>query len=265
MLESGFVRIYRSFLNWEWYDDANTMRVFLHLILTANWEPKKWRGTIIQRGQRAYSAQKLAAELHVSRQVIRTAINHLISTGEVTNESTPEYSVITIKNYDLYQHPTNDSTNEQPTPNQRATNEQPQLKKDKESNKDKKDKEIAEIPYFEIQNLYSSICKSYPKLTKLSDSRKKAIHARFAVGYELDDFKRLFEMAEASSFLKGQNNRNWSATFDWLIADKNMAKVLDGNYADKPKLKSELGGRELTFDIDEYERTSIYDNMGGQK
>ena len=46
----------------------------------------------------------------------------------------------------------------------------------------------------------------------------------------MDDFRRLFEMAEASDFLKGRNRRNWSATFDWLIADANMAKVLDGNY-----------------------------------
>ena len=51
----------------------------------------------------------------------------------------------------------------------------------------------------------------------------------------LEDFRRLFEMVEASSFLKGQNNRNWTATFDWLIADANMAKVLDGNYKDKPQ------------------------------
>ena len=37
-------------------------------------------------------------------------------------------------------------------------------------------------------------------------------------------------MAEQSDFLKGKNDRNWSATFDWLIKDSNMAKVLDGNY-----------------------------------
>ena len=52
-------------------------------------------------------------------------------------------------------------------------------------------------------------------------------------GYTVDDFRILFEKAESSSFLKGQNNRNWSATFDWLIMDGNMAKVLDGNYDDK--------------------------------
>ena len=49
-------------------------------------------------------------------------------------------------------------------------------------------------------------------------------------GYTLDDFRTLFEKAEASDFLKGGNKRNWSATFDWLISDTNMAKVLDGNY-----------------------------------
>ena len=148
MLESGYIRLYRSLLSWEWYTDTNTMRVFLHLILTANWEPKKWRGITIERGQRVYSSQKLATELHISRQAARTAIKHLISTGEITNHPTPEYSIITVKNYDLYQQPTNDLTNEQPTTNQRLTNEQPQLKKDKESNKDKK-------------NIYSEIFSAY--------------------------------------------------------------------------------------------------------
>jgi len=69
----------------------------------------------------------------------------------------------------------------------------------------------------------------------LSDKRKKTIRARFNQGYTIEDFKRLFEMAESSSFLKGGNGRNWSANFDWLITDANMAKVLDGNYLDRRK------------------------------
>ena len=52
--------------------------------------------------------------------------------------------------------------------------------------------------------------------------------------YSMDDFRMLFEKAEASSFLKGANNRNWSANFDWMIKDANMAKVIDGNYDDGP-------------------------------
>ena len=74
----------------------------------------------------------------------------------------------------------------------------------------------------------------------MSEARKKAINARMKTGYTLDDFQTLFEKAEASDFLKGKNKRNWSATFDWLVSDSNMAKVLDGNYdARKEAIKDE--------------------------
>ena len=91
----------------------------------------------------------------------------------------------------------------------------------------------------QIVDLYHSICKSFPSVRSLSDARKKAIRARLNT-YTLDDFKTVFENAEASSFLKGANDRNWTATFDWLIKDANMAKVLEGNYVDKPQ----RGGRK---------------------
>lgn len=81
----------------------------------------------------------------------------------------------------------------------------------------------------DIVNLYNDICISYPQVVRLSEARKKAINARLKK-YTLDDFRQLFETAEHNDFLKGANSRNWSATFDWLIADANMAKVLDGNY-----------------------------------
>jgi len=167
------------------------MRVFLHLILTANWEPKKWRGITIERGQRVYSSQKLATELHISRQAARTAIKHLISTGEITNHPTPEYSIITVKNYDLYQQPTNDLTNEQPTTNQRLTNEQPQLKKDKESNNDKKvikrDKRNFTPPTFDDVSAY---CKE----------RNSSV-----------DPKKFFDYFNAGNWIDSKGNpvRNW--------------------------------------------------------
>lgn len=105
MLESGFVRVYRSILKWEWYDDTNTKAVFLHLILTANYEPKKWHGITIQRGQRVCSYGVLAKELKISEKSIRTAINHLKRTGEVAHSATPNYGVFTVLNYELYQQP----------------------------------------------------------------------------------------------------------------------------------------------------------------
>jgi predicted phage replisome organizer len=107
---------------------------------------------------------------------------------------------------------------------------------DKEEDKEieeEKEKEVyrEKIDYQKIIDLFNTICKSFPSVRSLSDARKKAIKARLNT-YTVDDIKQCFENAEASSFLKGGNNRNWTATFDWLIKDSNMAKVLDGNYND---------------------------------
>jgi hypothetical protein len=86
-------------------------------------------------------------------------------------------------------------------------------------------------PYMEIAELYNSICISFPRVNSLSEARKKAIKARLNQ-YKIDNFKRLFETAEASNFIKGKNVRDWKAYFDWLIKDANMAKTLDDNYTD---------------------------------
>lgn len=127
---------------------------------------------------------------------------------------------------------TNDSTKEVQTTVQ-STDIDKLKQKQKSMSDDIPEKPEASVPYSTIQDLYNSVCGSYPRLEKLSEARRKAIRARMRAGYVLDDFRRLFEMAEASDFLKGRNNRNWSATFDWLIADANMAKVLDGNYENR--------------------------------
>lgn len=105
----------------------------------------------------------------------------------------------------------------------------------------------APVPYDEIQALYNRLCPSLPKCTAMSDARKKAIKARIRNGYTLDDFRRLFENAEDSEFLKGQNNRNWTATFDWLVADANMAKVLDGNYDNRAQSQYQQARNPVKF------------------
>lgn len=96
------------------------------------------------------------------------------------------------------------------------------------------EEEREKIDYKGIAALYNSICTSLPSVKSLSEQRKKAIRARLK-SYTMDDFKALFEKTEASDFLKGSNGSNWSATFDWLIKDANMAKVLDGNYDNKQR------------------------------
>lgn len=105
------------------------------------------------------------------------------------------------------------------------------------------------VPYEAIKDFYNQVCVSFPRCTAMSESRKKAIKARFTSGYTLEDFKKVFVKAEGSSFLKGKNDRNWTASFDWLIKDGNMAKVLDGNYDDHdagPGPRPTGGGRNNT-------------------
>jgi hypothetical protein len=94
------------------------------------------------------------------------------------------------------------------------------------------------IDYQKIVNMYNDICISFSKVSKLSEARKKSIKARMNT-YDYEDFKTLFTKAEASDFLKGKNSRDWQASFDWLIKDTNMVKVLDGNYDNKGSVKTQ--------------------------
>ena len=107
------------------------------------------------------------------------------------------------------------------------------------------------IDYMAIKAMYNELCPSFPSCVSMSDARKKAIKARFTSGYNMDHFKELFMKAEASSFLKGHNGRNWIASFDWLIKDSSMAKVLSGNFDDRPALAApntpQQPQREKTF------------------
>lgn len=108
-----------------------------------------------------------------------------------------------------------------------------QAEEDIEEEKDKEIEREERVTCQQIVDLYHAICKSFPSVRSLSDARKKAIKARLKT-YSLEDFKTVFENAENSSFLKGEDG-GWKASFDWLIKEANMLKVLEGNYADKPK------------------------------
>lgn len=273
LIESGgFIKLYRSMLKWEWYDDINVKVLFLHLLLKANYENKKWHGIEIERGCYLTTRSKLAKETGLSIQQVKTCLEKLKRTGEITYRATKQYTMIHIEKYGFfqsyeqesnpqsnsqvtYEQPTTNpqATNEQPTSNLQPTNEQPTsnlrattTKEIKEYNKynninkyykeekreEKKEREEKGSTYQLIADMYNDTCVSFPRCTKLSEAREKALHARLKK-YTVEDFKAVFEKAQQSDFLKGANNKNWSANFDWLISDKNMAKVLDGNYANK--------------------------------
>ena len=103
-------------------------------------------------------------------------------------------------------------------------------------NKDKISKDIVN----EVIELYHSICVSFPTLRAVSEKRKKAV-AKLLKTYSMEDFRKVFENAESSSFLKGAGG-GWKASFDWLIKEDNLLKVLEGSYADKRGRKEPVPG-----------------------
>lgn len=109
-----------------------------------------------------------------------------------------------------------------------------------------------------IFELYNRICRSYPRITQYSEARKKAVKASLKK-YNLKDFERLFKKAESSDFLKGKIKCDWRATFDWLINDTNMAKVLDGNYDNRSK---NLPEQEHSYNLEDLK--AFVNDFGGE-
>ena len=126
----GWIQLHRQMTEWEWYDDANPCRIFLHCLLKANWKEKRWRGINIPRGSFFTSSEHLASDLKLSRQETRSALNKLKSTGDITTKPTSSGLLVTVCKFDTYNldghsnQPPNQPPN-QPASNQLATSEQP--------------------------------------------------------------------------------------------------------------------------------------------
>lgn len=143
----GWIKIYYQMLDWQWYSNTNVMRVFLHCLLKANYQPKAWQGITIERGQFVTSVATLSNELDMSGMQIRTALTKLQGTKEITIKTTNKYSIITICNYDNYQVIDNDEYQaEQQTNNKQITNKQ------QTNNNNIKNKEYKDIKKEELKN-----------------------------------------------------------------------------------------------------------------
>lgn len=101
----------------------------MNLLLMANWTDSDWQGMTIKRGQLVTGRKALAAQTGLSEQTVRTSLNHLKSTNEITIIPTNKFSVITIVNYGKFQDisemltstSTNNLTSDQPAANQQLT------------------------------------------------------------------------------------------------------------------------------------------------
>ena len=101
--KSTFIKLDRNITKWRWYQDGNTVRVFLHLLINANITPHGFENITVERGQVVSSYEKIGGTLNMSIQEVRTAVSHLKSTGTLTTRTYRRFQVFTIVNYDYYQ------------------------------------------------------------------------------------------------------------------------------------------------------------------
>lgn len=126
-METGFIKLHRSFLKWEWGDKPEMTHLFIHLLLTANYEDKNWRGIEIKRGQLLTSRRSLARKTGLSEQQIRTCFINLQNTHEITLKSTHHFTLISLTNYEKYQK-INPQSNPQNTQKSTTTKEYKEVK-----------------------------------------------------------------------------------------------------------------------------------------
>ncbi|MBQ1223333.1 MAG: hypothetical protein IIX84_03510, partial [Oscillospiraceae bacterium] len=96
MLKNGFVKLHRKLLDWRWYDDPVTFKVFVHLLLTVNLEDDHWHEISVPKGSRVTSYPKLSQETKLTIQQIRTALKHLESTGDSTVHSMTRHQLLRV-------------------------------------------------------------------------------------------------------------------------------------------------------------------------
>lgn len=141
---NGYIKLWRSMVDWEWYKSPVVKSVFIHLLILANHAERRWMGVELKKGQFATSVESIHQATGHTTQQVRTALTKLKSTNEITIKTTNQFTLITIDNWESYQNTlpestneiTTDSTNEQQTDNKRITTNK-NIKKEKKEKKAK--------------------------------------------------------------------------------------------------------------------------------
>jgi len=238
---STYIKLDRHILEWGWYQDANTTRLFIHLLLKANIKDKEWMGNKIQRGDLATSYSNLAKELDMSIQNVRTALEHLKLTSEVTIKSHNKYTIITISNYDKYQCD-NTQANKQVTNNQQTTNKQ--LTTTKEYKEYKNDKNVKNNNTSEFDLFWNE----YPKKTSKADAKKA-----FDKAIKKTDINQIIEairIQKRSEQWQKENGQFIPYPATWLNKEKWSDELIE--YKDECSINSERKKREFEMLAKEY-------------
>ena len=182
-MNDGFIKLHRKIIDWEWYDDINTKTLFIHILLMANYEDRKWHGETVKRGSFLTSYQTLATQTGLTMQQVRTSIKKLLSTNDITKVTSNKNTVIIVPNYNLYQsvqqaeEQTNniEETNEQHSNNIQVTTtkKEKNVKNDKNIRKKENTKEKKIVSFSSILDDYTQNDELKKVLLSYVDMRNK--------------------------------------------------------------------------------------------
>ena len=232
MNAEGWIKLHRKLLdNPVTMKDTDHLAVWIYLLLNASHNEHsalfKGEKITLKPGQLITGRKSIALALHIDESKVERILKSLKSEQQIEQQTSSKNRLISITNWEFYQQ--SEQQNEQQVNNKRTTSEQ-QVNTNKNIKNDKNErKDICQ----NILDLFNRICCSFGRVKNITKSRAEIIDNSLKT-YSLNDFKKVFEKAEQSDFLKGNNSRSWSASFDWLIKEDNMAKVLEGKY-DKNK------------------------------
>lgn len=99
----GWIKLHRKIVDWEWYDDLPTFKLFIHLLLKANYEDKDWKGQSLEKGTLVTSYRSLSFETGLSEKQIRRALGNMKKSETIDTQSTTRNTLIIVLNYNLYQ------------------------------------------------------------------------------------------------------------------------------------------------------------------
>jgi hypothetical protein len=131
---SGWIKIHRKFLDWEWFNKSEAVHLFIYLVMKANHKDGQWQGMDIKKGQFVTSFGKISSDTGISLQTIRTLLKKFEKTNEINTQTTNKYTIITICKYECYQQE-NEQPNTQLTNEQQTTNNQLTTNKNDKNNK----------------------------------------------------------------------------------------------------------------------------------
>ena len=217
---SGFVKIFRNLKDWEWYDDHNATRLLVHLLLSVNYEDKKWKGIDIPKGSMVLSWGTLSDGIGLTIKQCRTAMDKLESSGEVARKVTNKYQLVSLVKWEKFQiiqecRADKSADKGQAEGNQRATTKEYKEIKNKRSS-------VLDIPSYSDFEAYA--------LTKKPEIDVNHLKAKFESWVEL-------------GWKDGHGNKilNWKAkllnTLPYLKTQTEKKSVLNEFFNDVQKSK----------------------------